>query len=138
MKELIRFWNETASSEVLRELWLMVYATPEQWAIRFGKEQLSYTLSDYRLWLMIALPWAVFQFIMLKKCQRKWLRWLPLELLACLVLVGEVLFAILPGWDALAGGILVSVAWSALLPGIPAAVLLWWLLGRKKKKYTAG
>ena len=74
--------------------------------------------------LMLILPWMLFQWIMLWKCRRRLLRLLPLLLVLLCVCIGEIMTAMTAGWDALGWGILTNYFAYGLL-GDLCGVILW-------------
>lgn len=93
--------------EVFDSYFLEVWFAPQLWSLR---------PQEFGIYLALALPWALFQLLMLKKCRRRWLRLLPLTLAVGALVVAEILCAVLSGWDAILGLLL-------------AVAALYWLLG---------
>ena len=81
------------------------------------------------LFLVMALPWMVFQFIMLEKCRRLLLRLLPLLLIVLMTVKAT-------GWDGLGWAILINYFSYGLLGELGGVIF--WVIRRKMKKHTAG
>ena len=84
---------------------------------------------DLRQWalvLLMAAPWSVFQFWMLKKSKRFCLRFLPFLLILLCLVVGEVMTACAAGWDGLGWGILTTYLTYGLI-GDLAGIAIWWI-----------
>ena len=88
------------------------------------------------LFLVMALPWMVFQFIMLEKCRRLLLWLLPLLLIVLCVFIGEIMTVKATGWDGLGWAILINYFSYGLLGELGG--VLFWVIRRKMKKHTAG
>ena len=90
---------------------------------------------EMMLFLLMTIPWIVFQFIMLQKCRRMLLRFLPFLLALSCVLIGEIMTIHASGWDGLGWAILTNYLSYGLL-GALSGMILWTIL-QKIKKYTA-
>ena len=81
------------------------------------------------LFLVMALPWMVFQFIMLEKCRR-------LLLIVLCIFIGEIMTVKATGWDGLGWAILINYFSYGLLGELGGVIF--WVIRRKMKKHTAG
>ena len=82
---------------------------------------------DLRQWalvLLMAAPWSVFQFLMLKKSKRFFLRLLPFLLILPCLAIGEAMTACAAGWDGLGWGILTTYLTYGLI-GDLAGIAIW-------------
>lgn len=86
---------------------------------------------DVKLFLVMALPWAVLQFFVLERCRRRFLQALPLLVLLAGVLIGEIMTVSARGWDGLGWGILTNYLSYGLLGDLCGAVV--WLVKRRQK-----
>jgi len=112
------------------EFW---FAPPHLWAERFQADMLPYTLRELGVYLALMLVWGLFQFLMFKKCRRRWLRLLPLTSAVAALVLAEILYAVLTGWDALLGHILAFAALYWLI----GALLVWGVYALLHRKRAA-